>query len=108
MDALQFLKKAKLKPEPIYVLAGDEDFLKRQALARIRPLVIGDADPEFATARFEDAPDFSAVRNELQTAPFLAPAFCLDTATRTTPSHRGTIGVVLLTPSVHRPPTASG
>ncbi len=76
MDALQFLdKSAKAKRQPVYVLLGDEDFLKRRCRDAIIPLVLGDADPEFAVAAYPgDKLDFSTVRNDLDTLPFLAPA----------------------------------
>jgi DNA polymerase-3 subunit delta len=76
MDALAFLNKSSAaKRQPIYVLAGDEDFLKRQCREKIRGIVLGDTDPEFALAAYSgDKLDFSTVRNDLETLPFLAPA----------------------------------
>ena len=76
MDALAFLDKATApKRQPIYVLAGDEDFLKRQCREKIRGIVLGDVDPEFALSSYPgDKLDFSTVRNDLDTLPFLAPA----------------------------------
>ena len=67
MDALAFIdKNGKVKRQPYYVLSGDEDFLKRRVLAILEPLVLGDADPEFALTSFAgDKADFSTVRNEL-------------------------------------------
>ncbi|HEY8505813.1 MAG TPA: DNA polymerase III subunit delta [Gemmataceae bacterium] len=75
MDALDFLKKArKGKPQPVYVVTGDEDFLKRQVLAALQPLILEEADPSFALSLYPgDKADFSAVRNELDTLPFLSP-----------------------------------
>lgn len=76
MDALPFLdKSAKAKRQPVYALIGDEDFLKRRCRDAIIALVVGDADPEFAVATYPgDKLDFSTVRNDLDTLPFLAPA----------------------------------
>jgi len=76
MDALAFLDKpAKSKRQPVYVLAGDEDFLKRQCRDAILALTLGDADPAFAVAVYPgEKLDFSAVRNDLDTLPFLSPA----------------------------------
>lgn len=76
MDALQFLdKSAKVKRQPIYALSGDEDFLKRRCRDAVIALVLGDADPSFAVATYQgDGLDFSTVRNDLDTLPFLAPA----------------------------------
>ena len=75
MDALTFLDKPPAKRQPVYALFGDEDFLKRRCRDAIIALVVGDADPEFAVASYPgDKLDFSTVRNELETLPFLAPA----------------------------------
>jgi len=70
MDALAFLdKNGKVKRQAYYVLSGDEDFLKRRVLAVLTPLVLGDADPEYALTTFPgDKTDFSTVRNELDSA----------------------------------------
>ncbi len=75
MDALAFLDKAaKAKPQPVYVLAGDEPFLKRQALAALDAVLLGDADPDFArTTHPGPTADWSAVRADLDTLPFLSP-----------------------------------
>ena len=75
-DALAFLDRAaKSKRQPVYVLSGDEDFLRRLARDAIVALVLGDADPSFAVSSYVgDKLDFSAVRNDLETLPFLAPA----------------------------------
>jgi DNA polymerase-3 subunit delta len=74
MDALAFLKAKATKPQPVYALVGDEDFLKRQARERIIAATLGDDDPEFAVSIYAgDKLDFSTARNDLETAPFLAP-----------------------------------
>jgi DNA polymerase-3 subunit delta len=75
MDALQFLdKSAKAKRQPVYALSGDEDFLKRRCREKIVAAVLGGADPEFAVATYAgEKLDFSTVRNDLDTLPFLAP-----------------------------------
>jgi DNA polymerase-3 subunit delta len=75
MDALQFLdRSAKAKRQPVYVLVGDEDFLKRQVREAILAAVLGDADPALAVAVYPgDKLDFSTVRNDLDTLPFLSP-----------------------------------
>src|SRR5262249_24183353 len=75
MDSLAFLERVtKAKPQPIYVIAGDEDFLKRQVLTALKPLLIGDADESFAVSNFAgDKAELSAVRDELATLPFLGP-----------------------------------
>jgi DNA polymerase-3 subunit delta len=74
MDALAFLKAKNLPRQPVYALVGDEDFLKRQARERIIADAIGDAEQEFAVSVYAgERLDFSTVRNDLETAPFLAP-----------------------------------
>jgi DNA polymerase-3 subunit delta len=74
MDALTFIdKNGKAKRQPFYVLSGDEDFLKRRVLSLLGPLVIGDADPEYAVTTFPgDKADFSTVRNELDSVSFFS------------------------------------
>jgi DNA polymerase-3 subunit delta len=75
MDALQFLdRSAKAKRQPVFVLVGDEDFLKRQVREAILAAALGDADPVFAVSVYPgDKLDFSTVRNDLDTLPFLSP-----------------------------------
>src|SRR5919201_937828 len=75
MDGLAFLDKPpKSAPQPVYALTGDEDFLKRQALQRLQELLLGDADPAFAVATYPgDGAAWPAIRNELDTLPFLSP-----------------------------------
>jgi DNA polymerase III subunit delta len=74
MDALDFLDKAKkAKAQPYYVLSGDEDFLKRQVLEVLQPLILEEADPEYSVTTYtgEDAP-YSTVRNELDSVSFFS------------------------------------
>ncbi|MFL5342553.1 MAG: DNA polymerase III subunit delta [Gemmataceae bacterium] len=75
MDALDFLKKFRTaRPQPVYVLVGDEDFLKRQARRALESLLLEDADPAFAVTAYPgDQADWSVVRSELATLPFLSP-----------------------------------
>jgi DNA polymerase-3 subunit delta len=74
MDALAFLKAKAAPRQPIYALVGDEDFLKRHAREMIIAAALGDEDPSFAVGVYAgDKLDFSTVRNELETLPFLAP-----------------------------------
>lgn len=74
MDALTFLdKNGKTRRQPFYVLSGDEDFLKRRVLALLPPLVVGDAEPEYAVTTYPgDKTDFSTVRNELDSVSFFS------------------------------------
>lgn len=75
MDALDFLTKArKSQPRPVYVLFGDEDFLKRQVRAELEPLLLEDADPAFALSVYSgETANWSTIRGELETLPFLSP-----------------------------------
>jgi DNA polymerase-3 subunit delta len=74
MDALQFLDKGgKAKRQPIYVVTGDEDFLKRRALTALQTQLLGESDPSFALSTYSgDKADFAAIRSELDTLPFLS------------------------------------
>jgi DNA polymerase-3 subunit delta len=75
MDSLAFLERAaKSEPRTVYVLHGDEDFLRRQVLAALRELVLGkEADAFGLSTHAGDTADFSVVRGELETLPFLSP-----------------------------------
>src|SRR6516162_920942 len=74
MDSLAFLQRTPAgPPQPIYVLHGDEDFLKRQVLAAVRQRLLGD-DPDsmgFSTLAGETA-TFAGVHDDLETLPFLS------------------------------------
>src|SRR5947207_3059425 len=74
MDGLTFLDKPpKTADQPVYVLAGDEDFLKRQVLTVLVKKLLGGADPAFAVASYSgETAHWPAVRNELDTLPFLS------------------------------------
>jgi DNA polymerase-3 subunit delta len=75
MDSSTFLKQgAKATMQPVYVLHGDEAFLKRQVLTQLRKLVLGPADDGLGVCTFAgDKATFSEVNAELTTLPFLAP-----------------------------------
>src|SRR5438132_238019 len=75
MDSLAFLERAdSLKPQPVYVLFGDEDFLKRQVLASLRRIVLGEGDTAFGLSIHPgDKASLAAVGDELLTVPFLSP-----------------------------------
>src|SRR5208337_3339624 len=74
MDALAFVESApRLKAQPVYVLHGDEDFLKRQALTALKLVVLGPAEDSLGfSAHPGDKATLAAVREELDTVPFLA------------------------------------
>jgi DNA polymerase-3 subunit delta len=75
MESLAFLERAGRGPvQPIYVLHGDEDFLKREVLAALRTLVLGvEENPFGLSTHAGDRAEFAAVHDELQTLPFLGP-----------------------------------
>jgi len=75
MDSLSFLEGGGSgKLQAVYVLHGDEDFLKRQVLAVLRTLVFGPDGDDFGLSTHPgDTATFAAVHDELQTLPFLAP-----------------------------------
>lgn len=75
MDALAFIEKsAKAKPAPLYVLVGDEDFLRRLALSKLSTDLLDGADPSFAVSPFEgESARWPDVKSELDTLPFLSP-----------------------------------
>jgi DNA polymerase-3 subunit delta len=74
MDSLTFLQgTGKAKPRPIYVLQGDEHFLKRRVLASLRSLVLGPDDDGFGlTNRDGDKANWAEIHDELETLPFLS------------------------------------
>jgi DNA polymerase III subunit delta len=73
MDSLAFLERAaKGKPQPVYALPGDEDFLKRQVVLALRRRVLGEGDDGFGFSSYPgDKAIWSTVHDELQTLPFL-------------------------------------
>ncbi len=75
MDSLTFLQGvAKAKPRPIYVLHGDEHFLKRRVLAALKSLVLGAEDNDFGVSnRDGDKAVWAEIHDELETLPFLSP-----------------------------------
>jgi len=75
MDSLTFLDRGtKTKLLPLYVLHGDEPFLKRQVLNSLRLRVLGtESDDAGMSVHGGDTATFAAVYDELQTAPFFSP-----------------------------------
>ena len=73
MTALDFLANpTKYKPQPVYALVGDDDFLKRKSRELLARTLLGDADPELALSTFAgDRATFREVRAELDTLPFV-------------------------------------
>ncbi len=75
MDSLTFLDRpAKAKPQPIYVLHGDEPFLKQRVVESLRTLVLGAEGGEFGLSTYAgDKANYAEIFDELQTLPFLSP-----------------------------------
>jgi DNA polymerase-3 subunit delta len=75
MDSLSFLQRpAQPTPYPVYVLHGDEAFLKRQVLALLRAQILGESAESMGLATHAgDKAIFATVVEELQTLPFLSP-----------------------------------
>jgi DNA polymerase-3 subunit delta len=72
MDALAFLDKAPTKLAPLYVVCGDEAFLRRLVIDALKSRAAG--DDESAISVFPgDKAEFAAVWDELESAPFFAP-----------------------------------
>lgn len=101
MDALAFLDK-KPKRQPVVVLLGDEDFLKRRCRDALLAAALGDADLAFAVSAYAgDKLDFSTVRNDLETLPFLAPVrvVLVETADPFVTAHREALEKYVAAPS---------
>jgi DNA polymerase-3 subunit delta len=74
MDSATFLEAGKNLPlKPVYVVHGEEDFLKRQVLAKLRQLCFGTEEESLGWTVLEgERAEFAAVRDELSTLGFLA------------------------------------
>lgn len=74
MDALAFLAKPPAQIGPLYVLHGEEAFLKRHALKTLRAKLLGDDADEHAFSTYPgDKADFAEVFDELSTVGFFHP-----------------------------------
>jgi DNA polymerase-3 subunit delta len=74
MDALAFINRPPAVVGPLYILHGDEAFLKRQALLAIRERAVGpDADEQAVSVHAGDQATFAQVFDELETVPFFFP-----------------------------------
>jgi DNA polymerase III subunit delta len=74
MDSLTFLQRSLSKPQPLYVLHGDEDFLKRQVQASFRKNLLGEDGDTFALSTYTgDKAVYASVLEDLETLPFLSP-----------------------------------
>ncbi len=75
MDAFEYLEgRLPDKPLPVYVLAGEEQFLKAEVLFRLKEHVLGKTGADLAfSVRDGSEATFADIQDELATLPFLAP-----------------------------------
>jgi DNA polymerase-3 subunit delta len=59
--------------KPVYVLQGNDSFLRDAAREQIVSRIIGDSDPQVAVSQFDPKAELAVVLDELRTTPFLAP-----------------------------------
>lgn len=76
MLAIEFLRTAhSAEPRPLYVLSGDDAFLRGESIAAIVRKVLGDGADDFSVSRFPgESASLADVLDELRTLPFLAKA----------------------------------
>ncbi len=73
MDAIGFLQKKATPRHSVYVLVGDEEWLRRTVRRRIVQTFLGPEEQDWELSIFSgETIDFSTVRNELSTRPMLA------------------------------------
>jgi DNA polymerase-3 subunit delta len=73
MDSLAFLERPDSKISPLYVLYGDESFLKRQVIRALKERVLGPDAGDSAASYPGETADFAAVMDELASVPFFTP-----------------------------------
>lgn len=74
MDAFAFLANKSPRLERFYAVVGDEDFLKRQVIHRLKHLALGDDLDESAVSNYPGVGTaFSSVWDDLTSLPFFAP-----------------------------------
>jgi DNA polymerase-3 subunit delta len=73
MDSLAFLENAtKIEPQPLYVLHGDSEFLKRLVVGALRRRILPSGDESFGLSTYSgEKLAWAAVNDELHTLPFL-------------------------------------
>jgi DNA polymerase-3 subunit delta len=74
MDALPFLARKSTDLKPLYVVAGDEAFLKRLVIRSLRDAALGEEGDDSALSTYAgESAVFAQVWDELETLPFFAP-----------------------------------
>ena len=68
---MNFMPSSDVKP--IYVLHGDDEFLKDQNRRQVVAQIIGQTDPQLCVSTFDATVELATVMDELRTLPFLAP-----------------------------------
>lgn len=58
--------------KPVYVLFGDDEYIRDRERKRIVSAALGDADPQLCVSHFEADAELAVVLDELRTLPFLA------------------------------------
>jgi DNA polymerase III subunit delta len=72
MDSFAFLESpAQASPSPVYVVYGEDDFLKRQVLVELRNRILGGDETLGWNVYPGDKAEFAEVRDELSTLAFL-------------------------------------
>jgi DNA polymerase-3 subunit delta len=72
MEALAFLQRKTVPKHTLYVLSGEEDFLKRQVREKLFSVLLTPDELDLAPVVLSgDQLDYSTLRNELDTVPFL-------------------------------------
>ncbi|MGE3808192.1 MAG: DNA polymerase III subunit delta [Gemmataceae bacterium] len=103
MDALDFIDSPpKGKLQPIYVLQGDEAFLKRESLLALRRYVFGDTSDDMGySSHAGDKATFAEVVDELETLPFLSQRrlVAVENADPFVTKHRGLLEKYVAEPS---------
>jgi DNA polymerase-3 subunit delta len=105
MDGLAFLQEIEhVEPGPVYVLHGDEAFLKRLILTALRRRVLGTSDDTFGlSVHVGEKAGFASVQDELATLPFLSARrlVVVETAEPFVTRHRAALEKYVTQPAPH-------
>src|SRR5450631_543664 len=73
MDALPFLATPNVNLGPLYIVHGDEAFLKRQVIRALRQRALDNADEQSISTYAGEKAVFAEVFDDLDTVPFFDP-----------------------------------